>query len=138
MAKPAALAVAVLCAAGLAACGSSSRSSGGDSATTTGVPKAPAQAAFPAADGKIAFRRYFDADQTSGAVFTIDPDGTHERQVTKPPPQTVDAQPAWSPDGKLIAFARCRADKPWGIWPAPPDGSGAHAVFQCRKALPAT
>src|SRR3954468_7031224 len=133
MAKTAVLIAAVLCAAGLAACGSNSKSSGGSAATTDPAPApAPAKSAFPAADGKIAFRRYFDADQTSGAVFTIDPDGTHERQVTKPPPQTVDAQPAWSPDGKVIAFVRCRADKPCGIWTARPDGSGAHAVFQCR------
>jgi len=36
-------------------------------------------------DGQIAFRRYFDPEQTKGALFTMNPDGSHVRQITHPP-----------------------------------------------------
>src|SRR4051794_11622327 len=137
MAKPAALIAAVLCAAGLSACGSESKSSG-RGATTSAAAKAPAPAEFPAADGKIAFRRYLDDQQTTGAVFTINPDGTGERQVTHPPALALDDQPAWSPDGKLIAFTRCRAERPCGMWTVHPDGNAPRPALQCPKATPDT
>ena len=36
-------------------------------------------------NGQIAFRRWFDPDQTKGAIFTMNPDGSHVRQITHPP-----------------------------------------------------
>ena len=36
-------------------------------------------------NGQIVFRRYFDPDQTKGAIFTMNPDGSHIRQITHPP-----------------------------------------------------
>ena len=38
-----------------------------------------------ASNGQIAFRRYFDPDQTKSAIFTMNPDGSHVRQITHPP-----------------------------------------------------
>jgi hypothetical protein len=38
-----------------------------------------------AAQGQIAFRRWLDPDQTEGALFTMNPDGSHIRQITHPP-----------------------------------------------------
>jgi TolB protein len=78
-------------------------------------PDRDARAAEPAATagpaelpaGRIAFRRYLDDAQTHGAVFTINPDGTGEKQITHPPAGHVDDQPDWSPDGKRLAFERC-------------------------------
>src|SRR5919107_5003332 len=52
-------------------------------------------------NGQIVFRRYFDSDQTKGALFTMNPDGSHIRQITHPPkdlPQDDYAE--WSPNGK--------------------------------------
>src|SRR5262245_4263954 len=63
-------------------------------------------ATFPGRNGRIAFRRFFNDEQTWGAVFTIDPDGTDERQVTFPPEGYVDRNPDVSPDGRRIAFER--------------------------------
>src|SRR3712207_5937324 len=39
----------------------------------------------PTRNGQIVFRRYFNAEQTKGALFTMNPDGSHVRQITHPP-----------------------------------------------------
>lgn len=70
------------------------------------VPALPAQATFAGENGRIAFRRFLDADLTWGAVFTIKPDGTRERQITHPPQGYVDRNPDFSPDGRRIVFER--------------------------------
>jgi hypothetical protein len=36
-------------------------------------------------NGQIAFRQWFDPDQTEGALFTMNPDGNHVSQITHPP-----------------------------------------------------
>lgn len=65
-----------------------------------------AEATTPGTNGRVAFRRFLDEDQTTGAVFTIRPDGSGERQVTFPPSGFVDRNPDVSPDGRRIAFER--------------------------------
>ena len=80
-----------------------------------------AQADLPA--GRIAFRRYLNSPQTRGAVFTINPDGTGEQQVTHPFDGIVDDQPDWSPDGTRIAFERCPQQQPCSVWIVNADGS---------------
>ena len=39
----------------------------------------------PTRNGQIVFRRWFDPDQTKSALFTMNPDGSHIRQITHPP-----------------------------------------------------
>jgi Tol biopolymer transport system component len=44
-----------------------------------------------------------------GQLFTLRPDGSHLRQLTRPPTSWVNAD--WSPDGTTIAFAHYLADR---------------------------
>jgi Tol biopolymer transport system component len=62
-------------------------------------------------NGQIVFRRYFNAEQTRGTLFTMNPDGSHVRQITHPPEGWLDDGPAWSPDGERIAFHREKVDE---------------------------
>jgi len=64
-----------------------------------------------ATNGQIAFRRWFDPDQTEGALFTMNPDGSRIRQVTHPPNGWRDDDPVWSPDGQSIVFNREKIDE---------------------------
>jgi Tol biopolymer transport system component len=54
---------------------------------------APALAAFPGANGLIAFTR--------GGILVVNPDGSNEVRLTQ-----RGGGPAWSPDGTKIAFGR--------------------------------
>jgi Tol biopolymer transport system component len=62
-------------------------------------------------NGQIVFRRWFDPDHRKGALFTMNPDGSHVHQITHPPEGWRDDAPAWSPDGERIAFHRQKSDE---------------------------
>jgi TolB protein len=65
----------------------------------------PAHATFPGSNGRIAFRRVLNASGTRGAIFTIYPDGSRERQLTHPHGARRDTEPNWSPNGRWIIYA---------------------------------
>jgi hypothetical protein len=67
---------------------------------------APADAAFPGANGKLAFVHY--ASGATGQIYTMNPDGTGRTPLTSGP--AYNFEPAWSPDGKKIAFSTTRDD----------------------------
>jgi uncharacterized repeat protein (TIGR01451 family) len=70
----------------------------------------PAAAAFPGANGKIAFDNGFD-------ILTMNPDGSGKNQLTS----SGDAADAsWSPDGNRIAFGGIYSV---GVWVMKADGS---------------
>ena len=120
------LAVAVLA----AGCGGSSDPPARP-ATSAAPPARTAQVDLPA--GRIAFRRYLDDAQTQGAIFVMRTDGSGERRLTDPQGGATDDYPDWSPDGRLIAFQRCRPDGPCSVWTVGADGGEAQQVrFQCH------
>jgi WD40-like Beta Propeller Repeat len=66
-----------------------------------GAVSGPAPAAFPGANGKLAFVR-------AGDIWVVDADGSNPTQLTSDPAE--ERSPAFSPDGTEIAFARRNGD----------------------------
>lgn len=84
-----------------------------------------AEAAFPGENGKIAFSR-----SVAGffQVFTVDPDGSGETQLTFGSTHAVG--PSWSPDGLQLAFCRNL-----GIEVANADGTNARQVATAASCV---
>jgi Tol biopolymer transport system component len=86
---------------------------------------APALAAFPGMNGKIA---YEGSDSSGSAVYSIEPDGTSQERIVG------DAgSPSWSPDGRRLAVSRAGGA---GIDVVNADGSG-RSVLTSTGAPPA-
>ncbi len=92
-------------------------------ALAVGTVARDAGATAPGENGRIAFRRYFDKDNTTGAIFVMAPDGTGSRQLTRPPRGFLDQTEDWSPNGSLIVFQRCSATTPCAIYTVKADGT---------------
>ena len=90
------------------------------------VDSGPAPATPAGKNGQIAFRRYLGPNRTRGAIFIASPDGTGERQLTTPPAKASDDFPDVAPDGRWVAFQRCRAA--CGVYVVNTDGSGLRRV----------
>jgi TolB protein len=85
-----------------------------------------------ASNGQIVFRRYFDAEQTRGALFVMNPDGTGVRQVTFPTRRWRDNVPAWSPHGETIVFERFKRNESTSrIMVVDPDTGDTRTVVPC-------
>lgn len=87
------------------------------------VVASPADATYLGRNGRIAFRRYFNAEQTHGALFTMRPNGEGVLQITHRGKFAYDNGPIWSPDGQWIAFYRVEHGKPNRIFKVRPDGT---------------
>jgi TolB protein len=99
---------------------------GSDEPSSSAAQAATAHVDLP--DGRIAFRRYLNVAQTHGALFTVNPDGTREEQLTEPPAGSVDDHPDWSPDGRLIAYERCTEGKSCQVFTVAADGGRPEKV----------
>jgi Tol biopolymer transport system component len=80
---------------------------------STVLPAPAAHAAYPGANGRIAFEQ-------GGVIYSIRPDGSDRRQLTT---DTHSHSPRWSPNGRRIAFHRAG-----DIWIMRADGSAAHRI----------
>jgi Tol biopolymer transport system component len=92
------------------------------------VEAAPAEAAYPARNGKIAFVR-------DGDIWTMRRDGTAQRRLTsyaRTGRGLKDAgDPTWSPNGKRIAYHLCRmtrVGRTCDIWTMRADGTRRRQV----------
>jgi Tol biopolymer transport system component len=108
-----------------------------------GLIAAGAHATFSGKNGRIVFRRFLDVERTTSALFTVNPDGTKERQLTHPPAGVDDREPDWAPNGAKIAFERklpCPAGGPKDglnntcdlVYTVKRNGKGLRSLVPCR------
>jgi Tol biopolymer transport system component len=71
------------------------------------VGSTPAPAAFPGANGKIAFTSEGD---DGAEIYVMNADGTNQTNLTTN--EAYDYSPSWSPDGTKIAFTSDRNENP--------------------------
>jgi TolB protein len=83
-----------------------------------GLWAAPAGAAFPGTNGRIAFATDLHGDLE---IYTMNPDGTGQVRLTNHP--ATDRAPAWHPSAPKIAFSTDR-DGDVEIYVMNADGSG--------------
>jgi hypothetical protein len=81
----------------------------------------PAGAALPSESGKIAFAS--NRDGGNPEIYTMNADGTQLDRLTNNPQS--DLQPAWSPDGRRIAFTSTRHGND-EIYTMTPNGMGLY------------
>jgi Tol biopolymer transport system component len=79
----------------------------------------------------IAFRDIADADDAG--IHTVRLDGTKETRLTRPPEFGSDNTPAWSPNGRLIAFERWTGDV-FQLAVVAPTGQGLRVLVECINA----
>lgn len=89
-------------------------------AAATAAPSvAPATTLLPALTGRMLFTAVAPTD-AFGSIFVMNVDGSGRTNLTG---TRAGDEPAWSPDGKLVAFLRQD-----GIWVMHADGSGARQI----------
>jgi TolB protein len=85
----------------------------------------PAYATFPGKNGRIAFVLGPD-------IYTMNPDGSDVRQLTKLGPDSSAFWESWSPDGKLIVFSKFSPPDLYlngQLWIMNADGSNPHLLL---------
>jgi TolB protein len=85
-----------------------------------------AHATFAGRDGRIAFW-----DFNTGQIYAVNPDGTGLAQLTHVAPGQTAADPAWSPDGRHLAFDSDMSGAV-RLWIMDANGAHAHMVAADR------
>ncbi|MGN6797175.1 MAG: TolB family protein [Gaiellaceae bacterium] len=76
-----------------------------------------ASATPPGTNGRIAFLRLeFQNSPLTGGLWVQAPGGGKAIRVTRPPGDSLDANPDWSPDGRRIVFTRVPETGAASIW----------------------
>ena len=70
-----------------------------------------------------------------GQVWTMNPDGSDQKQLTDEPAPASSDNPSWSPDGKRILFDTQRRRRP-EIWVMNSDGSDQRALVSNVRVIP--
>ena len=94
---------------------------------------APADAAFSGENGKIAYAR----GELQHSIWSVNPDGTGNAQLTQDSTDGSSYLPAWSRKGERIAFAGTRRRAPvpaWEVEVMNPDGSGRAILTRLAQA----
>ncbi len=97
-------------------------------------PVNPARATFPGKNGRISFLEVTDVVN----VYTINPDGSDERQLTSfGPDNSVFNSAEWSSDGRQLVFPAgpVTVSGPGQIWVMNADGSNQHILFSDPAGL---
>jgi Tol biopolymer transport system component len=85
------------------------------------LPAAPAGAAFPGRDGRVAFVQ-------DSNVYTMEPDGSGVRQLTSLPPGSAVSFVNWSPTGRQLVFDTAPPGGSAQLWLMRADGSHRHLL----------
>jgi Tol biopolymer transport system component len=124
----ASMAIAVALILGYRSTNHDSTPAGGTTVSPTPTARASAGPASPSPISALPGRFVFAADRTGNFdIYKMKPDGTELEQLTNDPAD--DREPAWSPDGSMIAFTR---SEPGGaaIWTMRADGSAPTRLAQ--------
>jgi len=70
-----------------------------------------------------------------GQIWTMNPDGSNQKQLTEEPAPASSDNPTWSPDGKKILFDTQRRKRP-EIWVMNSDGSDERVLVSDVKVIP--
>ncbi|MGH8077425.1 MAG: winged helix-turn-helix domain-containing protein [Lysobacter sp.] len=74
--------------------------------------------------------------QREAAVMVQTTDPSAPRQLSHPPAGADDARPAWSPDGREIAFLRVRPGRDCAVMRMPANGGTERSVGRCDHRSP--
>jgi len=123
-----------MCALVVPSAGEAAMQPSASAASTSSMPGVSTSAASSTVrNGRIAFSTGFILvnPETGGnsQVFTVNPDGSGQRQLTQVPAKFDAADPAWSPHGAKIAYVS-NVSGHFAVWVMRADGSGQHPIAE--------
>ncbi len=101
-----------------------------------------AHGAYPGRNGRVVYVESAKGAGNAGwglTIVTVNADGSGRRALTRPTPTSGDFDPAWSPDGRRVAYVHATGPKPGPgtlgteIWVMAADGTGKRRLT--RNAL---